>query len=268
MAYDQNLFIYNDKASGSQWMAVKMQPLPSAHVSVDLKGDLTAMDGKWEDVFHASTTVVHADDEGPHFGKPSVMMMSKQLTQSHIRQSLAQKIFHLRQRIRDGSTSTAMCPGRPQTGGCNKNHDLKSRTNQYATWQACVKCGLRMSYQVKGSGNGEHRHMGPHPNQVMVAMEQLRTHHTAENITEKMVNGKLMELKGIQLQQGLSNSMAINMSLREYRCDQGSNGYTMPKGQTDLLMEAAEKHLREKGLDGLDPEEFKERVMNYWEVPP
>ena len=59
MAYDQNLFIYNDKASGSQWMAVKMQPLPSAHVSVDLKGDLTAMDGKWEDVFHASTTVVH-----------------------------------------------------------------------------------------------------------------------------------------------------------------------------------------------------------------
>ena len=42
---------------------------------------------------------------------------------------------------------------------CNKNHDLKSRTNQYATWQACVKCGLRMSYQVKGSGNGEHRHM-------------------------------------------------------------------------------------------------------------
>jgi hypothetical protein len=93
MAYDQNLFIYNDKASGSQWMAVKMQPLPSAHVSVDLKGDLTAMDGKWEDVFHASTTVVHADDEGPHFGKPSVMMMSTQLTQSHIRQSLAQKIF-------------------------------------------------------------------------------------------------------------------------------------------------------------------------------
>ena len=69
MAYDQNLFIYNDKASGSQWMAVKMQPLPSAHVSVDLKGDLTAMDGKWEDVFHASTTVVHADDEGPHFWK-------------------------------------------------------------------------------------------------------------------------------------------------------------------------------------------------------
>ena len=135
MAYDQNLFIYNDKASGSQWMAVKMQPLPSAHVSVDLKGDLTAMDGKWEDVFHASTTVVHADDEGPHFGKPSVMMMSKQLTQPHIRQSLAQKIFHLRQRIRDGSTSTAMCPGRPQTGGCNKNHDLKSRTNQYATWR-------------------------------------------------------------------------------------------------------------------------------------
>ena len=105
--------------------------------------------------------------------------------------------------------------------------------------------------------------MGPHPNQVMVAMEQLRTHHTAENVTEKMMNGKLMELKGIQLQQGLSNSMAINMSLREYRCDQGSNGYTMPKGQTDLLMEAAEKHLREKGLDGLDPEEFKERVMNY-----
>ena len=92
---------------------------------------------------------------------------------------------------------------------------------------------------------------------------------------EKMVNGKLMDLKGIQLQQGLSNSMAINMSLRGYRrrrgldqTDQGSNGYTMPKGQTDLLMEAAEKHLREKGLDGLDPEEFKERVMNYWEVPP
>ena len=136
--------------------------------------------------------------------------------------------------------------------------------------EACVKCGLRMSYQVKGSGNGEHRHMGPHPNQVMVAMEQLRTHHTAENITEKMVNGKLMELKGIQLQQGLSNSMAINMSLRGYRrrrgldqTDQGSNGYTMPKGQTDLLMEAAEKYLREKGLDGLDPEEFKERVMNH-----
>ena len=79
-----------------------------------------------------------------------------------------------------------------------------------------------------------------------------------------------MDLKGIQLQQGLSNSMAINMSLRGYRrrrgldqTDQGSNGYTMPKGQTDLLMEAAEKYLREKGLDGLDPEEFKERVMNH-----
>lgn len=58
--------------------------------------------------------------------------------------------------------------------------------------------------------------MGPHPNLIKLAMEQIESSTPKEQVNEKQVNGKLMELKGLQLQHGLSNSMAVNMTYAQY----------------------------------------------------
>ena len=124
--------------------------------------------------------------------------------------------------------------------------------------------------------------MGPPPNLVSLALEQLQTQQIpASQVQEKMVVGKLMELKGIQLQQGLTETMALNMTLEQYRrrmgLDKNNSEGTPPTqaasptttvAQTALLLEAAEKYLKEKGLDGLDPEEFQAAVRAHAEGRP
>ena len=158
---------------------------------------------------------------------------------------------------------------------CYTKHKSKERRNQHATWKVCTVCGLRTEYQCKSNKTGESRHMGPHPHLVSLALEQIQQQVPANQVQEKMVVGKLMELKGIQLQQGLTETMALNMTLEQYRrrmgMDQSSSaGYpnqeaTPKKSQTTLLLEGAEKYLKEKGLDNLDPTEFQAACLAHVE---
>ncbi|CAK8985382.1 Uncharacterized protein SCF082_LOCUS116 [Durusdinium trenchii] len=163
---------------------------------------------------------------------------------------------------------------------CFGEHKPKMRQNQYASWMTCQACGLRTSYVSKRDFEGDSRHMGPHPHLISAALEQLRQTMPASQVSEKM-NGKVMELKGIQLQQGLTNTQAINMTFPEYCRRMGismkSNPTSparekspaspapkakihptaagLPIPQTELLKMAAAKF-----LESLDPEEISEFV--------
>eukprot|EP00913_Durusdinium_trenchii_P031395 g29395.t1 len=162
------------------------------------------------------------------------------------------------------------------------------RQNQHAMWSACAVCGLRTNYQPKKDSKGETRHMGPHPRLVALAMEQIRASTSTSACTEHLVNGKIMELKGLELQRGLTQTQAINMTIKEYRkrmgyppeCEErpkspasrsasATREPTSPKkkdpvAQTELLMVAASEYLLEQtGMDSLDPAEFKKKVLEH-----
>lgn len=159
---------------------------------------------------------------------------------------------------------------------------------QDAMWSACAVCGLRTNYQPKKDSKGETRHMGPHPRLVALAMEQIRASTSTSACTEHLVNGKIMELKGLELQRGLTQTQAINMTIKEYRkrmgyppeCEErpkspasrsasATREPTSPKkkdpvAQTELLMVAASEYLLEQtGMDSLDPAEFKKKVLEH-----
>ena len=70
-------------------------------------------------------------------------------------------------------------------------------------------------------------------------MEQLESQMDASQITEKVVSGKLMELKGLQLQQGLTQTMVINMNLEAYRKRMGLERPCRPRSPTRRLAETS-----------------------------
>ena len=124
--------------------------------------------------------------------------------------------------------------------------------------------------------------MGPHPHLMSLALKEIEKEMAANQVTEKVVTGKVMELKGIQLQKGLTESACINMTFPEYQKRMGytvntndapdnamgttdvkGKGKTKIKAQSELLLEAASKHLKENGLDNLDPEKFQRAVLEY-----
>lgn len=98
-----------------------------------------------------------------------------------------------------------------------KHLEGKVRNNQYATWQSCCRCGLRLMYTKKSAGHGNDRQVGPIPSAVMLAIAELQLEVPAEQCTEKIFNGKLLELQGKRLQSGQANTMAINQKLEEYK---------------------------------------------------
>lgn len=125
---------------------------------------------------------------------------------------------------------------------CFKKHvPGRTRSNQHATWQFCQKCALRLSYHTKNGMEGEYRQMGPHPHLVTLAQEALQTEMEAGQVTEKIFNGKLMELKGKMLQQGLTQTMAVNLTLEEYR------HRLKMDNKADPLVEEEIKTVKEKG---------------------
>ena len=77
-----------------------------------------------------------------------------------------------------------------------QHHPGKERANKFAAWQACSRCGLRLRYITKGTGHGETRAIGPTPEMVNEAQQELREQFTAMEMNEKIFNGKLMELRG------------------------------------------------------------------------
>lgn len=73
-------------------------------------------------------------------------------------------------------------------------------------WQACSRCGLRLRYVTKGKATGQTRAVGPPPDQVEQAQEELKSLFAAPEMTEKIFNGKLMEIRGRTLVQSGGHS--------------------------------------------------------------
>ena len=88
-----------------------------------------------------------------------------------------------------------------QTGWpCRGNHSNgRERSNQYARWTSCPKCGLRLTYETKVKGHGETRSLGAAPELVAMAQEELQLVYQANEMNEKIFQGKVMEIKGRQL---------------------------------------------------------------------
>ena len=87
-----------------------------------------------------------------------------------------------------------------------------------------------------------------------------------------MVTGKLMELKGVQLQKGLTETQAINMKYKEYLERMGmsnpendariskTKGYMDSKTLEETLLSATKEYVETHGLDQLDPNELAQTV--------
>ena len=76
----------------------------------------------------------------------------------------------------------------------------REKSNQYASWTSCKKCGLRLSYVVKTSrGHGDSRAVGPAPEIVAMAQDELQQIYQPAEMNEKIFMGKVMEIKGRSL---------------------------------------------------------------------
>ena len=92
----------------------------------------------------------------------------------------------------------------------------KLRTNQYAQWTCCGKCGLRLSYGRRGDGHGMDRQIGPDPALTLQAVQELQLTNPPDQCTDKIFNGKLMELQGKRMQTGQTTTMAVNQGVQKY----------------------------------------------------
>lgn len=76
----------------------------------------------------------------------------------------------------------------------------REKSNQFASWTSCKRCGLRLSYVVKTSrGHGESRTVGPAPEIVAMAQDELQQIYQPTEMNEKIFQGKVLEIKGRSL---------------------------------------------------------------------
>ena len=101
---------------------------------------------------------------------------------------------------------------------CFGSHSDRLRQNQHAVWQVCSRCGFRTSYTSKKGKTGEYRHMGPDPTLLKAILDDFQDKKVpAESMTEAIIMGRLMEVKGRLLQTGESKTMSLTMKLEDYR---------------------------------------------------
>ena len=93
----------------------------------------------------------------------------------------------------------------------------KTRNNQYGSWTSCARCGLRTMYKPKEGQTGQHRQAGPDLHVINLATEELKQTMSPDQCTEKVMNGKLMEVKGKLLQMGIDQTMAVNLTFKQYQ---------------------------------------------------
>lgn len=81
----------------------------------------------------------------------------------------------------------------------------------------CSRCGLRLSYKSKGDAHGQTRQFLPEPNLLRATMEALEQSVPPTQCTEELVNGKMMELKGLMLQNVVTSTMSMHMTWAGYQ---------------------------------------------------
>ena len=114
------------------------------------------------------------------------------------------------------ATPSPDCDPRQTGWPCHGKHRAgRERQNQYAVWQACQRCGLRLRYLSKTPHQGETRSVGPPAGMVAQAQEELQQEFNASEVTEKIFQGKLMEIKGRNLVATGRGTMAVNVRADE-----------------------------------------------------
>ena len=115
------------------------------------------------------------------------------------------------------------CGGQHQPGA--------TRNNQYATWMCCAVCGLRLQYHCKGRAQGHTRTAGPSPEIVQEALDELMATTNADDMTEMVVKGKILEISGRMMQNGIRPAMNTVM---EERATKGKGkGKTKGRGKME-----------------------------------
>ena len=109
---------------------------------------------------------------------------------------------------------------RQQGWPCHGNHVPSSEQgNQWGRWVNCGRCGIRLQYTAT-AGKGKHRTAGPQPHILKKAIEELQLDYEAENMTEQIMKGKIIEIQGRKLQAGEHVKFKNTMEARD-------NGYVM-----------------------------------------
>ena len=134
--------------------------------------------------------------------------------------NLAQRLHLLRDQVCHGHSSPTMRGGQPPCSKISMLQPSQAEGETEPVRNLVNMSGMRpenhLLYRPKKDSHGEDRHMGPHPHLIKMAMDQIEASMPKDQVSEKVVNGKLMELKGLQLQHGVSNTMAVNMTYAQY----------------------------------------------------
>ena len=80
----------------------------------------------------------------------------------------------------------------------------RERSNRYALWTACSRCGLRLTYVAKGRHQGDTRAVEP-PRELVLPTQA----------NEKIFQGKLMEVKGRELVNTHGTIETIHLSYQD-----------------------------------------------------
>eukprot|EP00435_Cladocopium_sp_Y103_P028184 s2397_g7.t1 len=235
--------------------AVPIEILPTWPMTLDLKESAIMMDTPNYMVQSIPTFAAKDDVSESHVGHgevflPLFVMSATDQSRPPLRgwiQQLAQRLQQLKdRRLPDDGT---MCSGRSPKGrvsmlvescGQAAHQPVRDMVNLH-------EVRLRIDYAPKKGYAGETRHMGPAPHTIREVMESLERDFKAEDVNEKIVNGRLMEAQGRMLQMGVTNTMAIDMSYNDHLKRMGrekatsSNKMASPK--TKEIKEAATKEL-------------------------
>ena len=128
----------------------------------------------------------------------------------------------------------------------------RERSNQYALWTACSRCGLRLSYVAKGRHQGDTRAVGPPRDLVIQAQEELRVEFAPTDMNEKIFQGKLMEVKGREL----VNSHGAGRTTVQVRADERLGQLMMnepPKAKGAKAKSAATSPIPEEHIAEMAP---------------
>ena len=263
VSYLNGMFLFrNNSWKQDEVMAIQMQALQSGHLTIDfserpspvtidiprLKGNEwnRTDQGKCSDWTEGNQTqrMVHIY----MLRKEPDFVSSKGCDLRDRLQSLAQRLHQVQRRHPDHQhVFDSSSPRRSSSNrvpmfqeACGRKSEEQSAWDMADLPEMCSSPQLshqeRHGWRVSPNGaTSSLGHIGP---------GSLEKEMDAAQVDEKIFNGKLMELKGKMLQQGLTQTMAVNLTLEEYR------HRLSLENKVDPIVEAEAQAVKEKGKKG------------------
>lgn len=134
----------------------------------------------------------------------------------------------------------------------------RPKSNQWATWTACKRCGVRLSYVAKRGMVGEYRSLGSQVALVQVAQVELQREFTSAEMTDKIFQGKIMEVKGREIvatrgQAARETEIRANTRQGQAIVENQTMGYVTPKSKPKSKPKAAPTTLRRPTTRAVSP---------------